>query len=136
MTTIRAVVAALAVLALDAATKVYFDTPQWALHHRSERWQFSLILMYLLLVPILLFPPTRVAGAVLGAATTANLVDSLNGSIRNPFVVSKGGAFTAFNVADIALYVGALLLIPGFMLLVGTVIHGRRRPKEEPDGAH
>lgn len=116
------------VLALDAITKTLITTPEWALHGRAQGWQFTALACVIVFAVIAVCcPPLAVGANLLAAATLANLLDSLDGQVRNPIVHDFGSGNVAFNAADVALYAGAVALWASLVLLICRSVRALRQ---------
>jgi len=99
---------------VDLSVKLSLPTPEWAFHHRSDRW-VALSLMVLIGACALARVPSRavvVAAGVMCGGVLGNLVSARwnRDRVPNPLVV--GHQFgVAFNLADVAFVVGDLLLV-------------------------
>lgn len=95
-----------AVTALLALTFVWVaDTPQYLLHERGP----TMVLVYVVVLFMLLKFNTAPT-AVIAGGVAANMIDALNGSIEDPFVVIYGGHWVAFNFADMFIISGLVLV--------------------------
>jgi len=124
--------AAVGLAAVDLNTKLVLETPPWAYHERSLAW-VGLCLVVLLGVAALSLVPSRlvaVAAGITGGGVLGNLLSAQwNGNtVANPFLLGdRADDWIAFNVADIFVLVGVLLLTPALM---GVAI--RHRDKLRP----
>jgi hypothetical protein len=105
---------------LDLAVKATLPTPYWAYHQRSYGW-VALCCALLVALVLLTRLPSRVippAAGVLAAGVVGNGLSAAWSDLHvpNPLVVERGRAVFAFNLAD--LYVlGGLVLVT---VTVGT----------------
>lgn len=99
------------VIAVDAATKALLYTPVWAEHERTTRWAIEAAAG--LAVPVALFAwqPLRFAAALLFAGVFGNLLSATHGPVGNPLLVQYANSQAAFNVADVALVIGAVTAV-------------------------
>jgi len=115
------VVPALLTAATDLALKLTLPTEAWLFHHRSAAW-IDLSTVLLLATPVLARLPSRLvalaagvfAGGVLGNLVSASWND---GSVPNPFVVVGRDGVLAFNLADVFVLVGIVLLTASLVLV-------------------
>ena len=111
---------ALSVAAVDQCVKVAIATPVWAYHHRSPSWFFvSWALCFV--VPILAVVPSRavlVGAALLTGGMLGNVLSaSTDGlTVANPLVVGHTSG-VAFNVADLCIITGNMVLVVSLMTL-------------------
>lgn len=118
-------VSAVALASIDLIVKHVLPTAQTAYHHRSEAWVGASILLLAAagLLSLLSSALAASAGGVMTAGILGNLVSARwNGNwVPNPFLISHGDYFVAFNLADVFFFAGNLLLMVA--LIVGTVRH-------------
>jgi hypothetical protein len=112
----------------DLIVKATIATPPWDFHSRSAGWA-SLSLLLLLLVPLLALVPSRavaVAAGVLCGGVLGNLVSArLDGNrVPNPFLLGDYRNGVAFNLADVYILAGNLLLMA--TLIAVTLRHRDR----------
>ncbi len=111
-----ALVVALPLAALDLAVKAALPTPWWAYHQRSLAWVVLCLVVLagiglLVRLPSPLVPPAAgiLAGGVLGNALSA----AWNGlAVPNPLMLTGSHSVIAFNLADVWVAVGLLVLVP------------------------
>lgn len=121
--------AASGLAAVDLNTKLVLETPPWAYHERSLAWVGFCLVILLGVAALSLVPSRLVAaaagitgGGVLGNLLSAQWNDSV---VANPFFLGgRTDDWIAFNVADILVLVGVLLLMPALM---GVAIRYRHR---------
>ena len=102
----------LTVVAADLVLKACLTTPAWAVHRQTYDWRVTAALGLLIPAALLLYRPTALGGALLLAGVLGNLIDSLgDGAVLNPFVLRWGDAVFAFNLADVSLIVGSMLVL-------------------------
>jgi hypothetical protein len=123
------VVGLAAVLAVtDLIVKAAVATPPWDFHSRSAGW-VSLSLLLLLVVPLLSFVPSQgvaVAAGVMCGGVLGNLVSArLDGNrVPNPFLLGDYRNGVAFNLADVYILSGNVLLMA---TLIAVTISRRDR---------
>jgi lipoprotein signal peptidase len=111
---------ALSVAAVDQCVKVAIATPSWAYHHRSPSW-FLVSWALCFGVPILAVVPSRavlVGAALLSGGMLGNVLSaSTDGlTVANPLVVGRTSG-VAFNVADVCILTGNMILVVSLMTL-------------------
>lgn len=106
---------ALPVALSDLVVKLAFETPPWAFHERSILWVVLCLLLIPTLASITRIPSTAVAiGAGLTTAgVIGNLTSALANGLRvpNPIIVTGDDGVIAFNVADVGVTLGVILLM-------------------------
>jgi hypothetical protein len=106
---------ALPVALLDLVVKLAFATPPWAFHERSLLWVVLCLGLVPALASVTRIPSTAVAiGAGLTAAgVIGNLTSALANGLRvpNPIILTGDGGVIAFNVADVGVTLGVILLM-------------------------
>lgn len=108
--------------AADQLTKLLLVTPEWGWHPRATAWQIGASVFLLALIPLLRFRVARYAAALAIAGGLGNAVSSFNpDGIANPFVMYRDDVQTAFNLADVYVW-----LAPFALLL--TLVIGRKEP--------
>ena len=119
---------AAALASVDQIVKATVQTPWWAYHHRSPGW--VVLSMALLIGAVLLtLVPSRlvaVAAGVMSGGALGNLVSARwDGRwVPNPLVIGNVKHGFAFNLADVFLILGNLLLMSA--LIVFTLHHRER----------
>jgi hypothetical protein len=113
---------------LDQAVKHAFSAPPWALHQRSVLWFAGCCLILVAAPPLARVPSKTVAlaagifcGGVLGNLLSAS-EDGLQ--VPNPIVIGHASGAVAFNVADLCILGGNVLLM---VSLITVVIRNRDR---------
>ncbi len=109
-------VPALLLAALDLAVKADLPTSRWLLHERSAGW---VVLSIILVVGCVLLAAVPSRPVALGAALTAagalgNLASFAwyGGAVPNPLVAGRWPNGIAYNLADVFVVLGLLVLIP------------------------
>jgi protein-S-isoprenylcysteine O-methyltransferase Ste14 len=115
-------VTAAALATLDQAVKHTFSAPAWTLHQRSALWFAGCCLILVAATPLARVPSKTVAlaagifcGGVLGNLLSAS-EDALQ--VPNPIVVGHASGAIAFNVADLFILGGNVLLMASLMVVV------------------
>jgi len=112
--------------AADLAHKASAQTPPWAFHTRSTAW-VALSLALLGAVVALTRVPSylvAVAAGIFAGGVLGNLMSGLlNGlAVPDPLILTTGGGFVAFNLADVFVLIGIMSLTAA---LVVTMIRHR-----------
>jgi hypothetical protein len=115
-------VTAAALATLDQAVKHTLSAPAWTLHQRSALWFVGCCLILVAATPLARVPSNTVAlaagifcGGVLGNVISASQ-DSL--AVPNPIVVGSADGRIAFNVADLFILSGNLLLMASLIVVL------------------
>jgi hypothetical protein len=115
-------VTAAALATLDQAVKHTFSAPAWTLHQRSALWFAGCCLILVAATPLARVPSKTVAlaagifcGGVLGNLISASQ-DAL--AVPNPIVVGSADGRIAFNVADLFILSGNLLLMASLIVVL------------------
>jgi hypothetical protein len=113
---------AVALAAVDQAVKLTLPSPTWALHQRSALWFLGSCLLLVVATPLARIPSTMVTvaagifcGGVLGNVISASQ-DAL--AVPNPIVVGSADGRIAFNVADLFILSGNLLLMASLIIVL------------------
>lgn len=126
---------ALTVVAVDLALKACLTTPDWAVHRQTHDWRVTAALGLLIPTAMMLYRPTALGGAFLLAGVLGNLLDSLgDGAVLNPLVLRwtwvnpfASGTPVAFNLADVSLLVGGVLVVCATPWVTRDLLAKRRR---------
>ncbi|MBA2332188.1 MAG: signal peptidase II [Actinobacteria bacterium] len=127
------VTASAGLAAVDLNSKLVLETPPWAYHERSLPW-VALCLVVLLGVALLALVPSRVvavAAGITGGGVLGNLLSARwnENNVANPFLLgSRTDDWIAFNVADVLVLVGVLVLMPALMRVAIRHRHRLRPP--------
>jgi hypothetical protein len=115
------VVPAATLALVDLTVKATIATPPWSFHARSHAW---VVLCVVLLVGALLLAlvPSRavaLAAGVLSGGVLGNLVSArLDGNrVPNPFLIGDYTAGIAFNLADVFVLTGNLMLAVALLVV-------------------
>jgi hypothetical protein len=117
------VAAVAAVLAsVDLVVKSAVPTEWWAYHYRSDAWAAGSIALLIGACALALVPSRAVAFAagVVSGGVIGNLVSArMNGNrVPNPLVIGGYGGGFAFNVADVFILLGNVLLMAASIVVV------------------
>lgn len=100
-------------------------------HHRSGAWMTLSAFGIVVLLLLTRFPSRLLAGAagVLASGTLANLLWAVRheGNVSNSFVLGFGGGGVAFNLADVFVLAGIVLLVAASMRL--TILYRHVLPQ-------
>jgi len=115
-------VTAVTLALLDQAVKHSFSAPAWTLHQRSGLWFAGCCLILVAAPPLARVPSRTVAlaagifcGGVLGNLLSASQ-DALQ--VPNPIVIGHASEAVAFNVADLFIIGGNVLLMAALMVVL------------------
>jgi hypothetical protein len=103
---------------LDFAVKARLPTPAWLLHERSAAWVGLSVALLLGCFALAALSSRRVAGmaAVTAGGALGNLISvGRYGAVPNPLLI-RGENGIAFNLADVFVTVGLLLLVVALIL--------------------
>jgi hypothetical protein len=122
------VVPAVVLASADLLVKALVATPAWNFHERSATWSVGSGLLLLCAVALARLPSRLVAAAagITSAGVLGNLVSAARsgGRVPNPLVVGGPTDGIAFNLADVLVLAGLLLLMPA--LAAVTIRHRDR----------
>jgi len=120
-----------AVAAADLAVKELKPTDPDYFHPRSQSWAFLSIAVVSLSVLLTRLPSrlVAVASGILAGGVTGNLVTAAlnDGRVANPFVVTTDDSVLAFNLADVFVLGGIVLLTAA--LVEVTIRHRHLLPR-------
>lgn len=111
---------------VDAAAKLLLPTQPWAQHGRSLGWLIAGVVGCLLFGWAATVRPVALPASLLAAGTAGNVLFALAGPVPNPFLFQADGIMVAFNVADVSLVAGAVLLVLMLPRLVAGGLLARR----------
>jgi hypothetical protein len=117
------VLALAAVLAsVDLVVKSAVPTEWWAYHYRSDAWVAGSIALVIGACALALVPSRAlaVAAGVVGGGVIGNVVSACmnDNRVPNPLVIGGYSGGFAFNVADVFILLGNLLLMAASIVLV------------------
>jgi hypothetical protein len=117
--------------AVDLWVKLALPAPDWALHQRSNLWFIGSCLLLVAALPLARLPSTSVTiaagifnGGVLGNVLSASDNDLV---VPNPILIGNQVNGVAFNLADLFILTGNLMLMATLIVLV--VRNRERLPK-------
>jgi hypothetical protein len=120
--------------AIDVWSKLLLPTPEWALHQRSNIWFIGSCLLLVAALPLARLPSTSVTigagifnGGVLGNVLSAS-DDHL--VVPNPILIGNQVNGVAFNLADLFILTGNLMLMGALIVLV--IRNRERLPRSSP----
>ncbi len=106
---------------IDLSLKQSLHTPPWAYHHRGEVWFVGCCLLLVLGSSLALVPSKAVVvgagvfcGGLLGNLLSASADDL---TVPNPFLIGHPAGI-AFNLADVSIVTGNLLMMTSFCYIV------------------
>ena len=112
---------AVALASVDLAVKRTVPTEWWAFHHRSNGWVALSTALLACVFTLALVPSLAVAVAagVLSGGVIGNLASARahGNRVPNPLVIGGYGHGLAFNLADVFVLLGNLLLMSALIVL-------------------
>jgi hypothetical protein len=121
-----------ALAAVDLWVKFALPTPDWALHQRSNIWFIGSLLLLFAALPLAKLPSNAVTiaagifdGGVLGNVVSASGDHLL---VPNPLLIGNRVNGVAFNLADLFILTGNLMLMGALIVLV--IQNRHRLPRE------
>lgn len=127
----RAAAIAAAVVVADTVTKLELDVPAELLHDRPLGLAIAGALLILPVAYVGRRWPRRFAtpAALIVAGAACNLAwVAFSAGGPDPIIVTRGGSFVAFNLADVAIAAGALLALARVAAGVLAELAGRPEP--------
>lgn len=122
------VASAVALAAVDLSVKASIATAPWYLHQRSSAWVALSVVVLAFLFALAVVPSRAVAIAagVMAGGVIGNVVSArLDGNrVPNPFLLGDHTNGIAFNLADVFVLTGNLLLV---VALMAVAISNRHR---------
>jgi hypothetical protein len=120
--------AAVVLMAADLSVKAAVPTAAWHFHERSHAWEALCVVLLLGALALARIPSWAVAvgAGVMSGGVAGNLLSARTNDSRvpNPLVLGDYTNGIAFNVADVFIVVGNLILM--FSLIVVTIRHRDR----------
>lgn len=108
----RAVLAAAAVVVVDALTKTLIATPPWGMHDSPpERLPLAVVCFAGGIVAAILVPQLAAPIAVVLAGAASNIAWASVGPVPNPFYIGDDLGGFAWNAADMALVGGFVWMV-------------------------
>jgi hypothetical protein len=108
--------------AIDLWTKLLLPTPHWALHQRSNIWFIGSCLLLVAALPLARLPSTSVtvAAGIFNGGVLGNVVSASDDHlvVPNPILVGDQVNGVAFNLADLFILSGNLMLMVALIVLV------------------
>jgi len=102
----------------DMATKTQMTT-LFPPHERPLTWLISPVASTLLLIPLLFSEQLQVAAGFIISGLLGNSISIyLWGAAENPFMYASGNDIIIFNLADVFLLVGGILMVIGVFQLL------------------
>jgi hypothetical protein len=126
-----AIAACLALAAVDLTVKGLVHTPAGDVHHRSAAW-FVLSAALLAGSALLVWIPSRAiatGASLLAGGVLGNLVSAwhMDGGVPNPILLGDHTDGIAFNLADVFVLAGILVLMPA--LIAATIRYRHLLPQ-------
>jgi lipoprotein signal peptidase len=119
--------AATAFAAVDQWVKLFVATPAWAYHHRSAGWFLGSCLLFVAMTALSMLPSLGVAvgAALFAGGLLGNMMSATSDhfDVPNPLLIGHRSG-VAFNVADVCIVVGNLVLM---VACCGLAIRNRKR---------
>jgi hypothetical protein len=121
-----------ALAAIDLWSKLLLPTPEWALHQRSNIWFIGSCLLLVAALPLARLPSTSVtiAAGIFNGGVLGNVLSASDDHlvVPNPILIGSQVNGVAFNLADLFILTGNLMLMATLILLV---IRNRHRLPSE-----
>jgi lipoprotein signal peptidase len=118
--------------AIDLWSKLLLPTPEWALHQRSNIWFIGSCFLLVAALPLARLPSTTVtiAAGILNGGVLGNVVSASDDHlvVPNPILIGNQVNGVAFNLADLFILSGNLMLM---VTLIVLVIRNRHRLPSE-----
>jgi hypothetical protein len=118
--------------AVDLWTKLLLPTPHWALHQRSNVWFIGSCLLLVAALPLARLPSTSVtiAAGIFNGGVLGNVLSASDDHlvVPNPILIGSQVNGVAFNLADLFILSGNLMLMATLTVLV---IRNRHRLPSE-----
>jgi protein-S-isoprenylcysteine O-methyltransferase Ste14 len=123
-----------ALAAVDLWVKLALPTPEWALHQRSNLWFIGSCLLLVAALPLAKLPSNTVtvAAGIFNGGVLGNVLSASNDHlvVPNPILIGNQVNGVAFNLADLFILTGNLMLMATLIVLV--IRNRDRLPKSSP----
>jgi lipoprotein signal peptidase len=117
--------------AIDLWSKLLLPTPEWALHQRSNIWFIGSCLLLVAALPLARLPSTSVtiAAGIFNGGVLGNVLSASDDHlvVPNPILIGSRVNGVAFNLADLFILTGNLMLMATLIVLV--IRNRERLPK-------
>ena len=118
--------------AIDLWSKLLLPTPEWALHQRSNIWLIGSLLLLVAAPALARLPSTSVtiAAGIFNGGVLGNVLSASDDHlvVPNPILIGSQVNGVAFNLADLFILTGNLMLMA---TLIALVIRNRHRLPSE-----
>ena len=108
--------------AIDLWSKLLLPTPEWALHQRSNIWFIGSCLLLVGALPLARLPSTTVtiAAGIFNGGVLGNVLSASDDHlvVPNPILIGNRVNGVAFNLADLFILSGNLMLMVALIVLV------------------
>jgi hypothetical protein len=108
--------------AVDLWVKFALPTPEWALHQRSNVWFIGSLLLLFGALPLAKLPSNAVtvAAGIFDGGVLGNVLSASGDHyvVPNPLLIGNQINGIAFNLADLFILVGNLMLMAALIVLV------------------
>jgi hypothetical protein len=108
--------------AVDLWVKFALPTPEWALHQRSNLWFIGSLLLLFGALPLAKLPSNAVtvAAGIFDGGVLGNVLSASGDHyvVPNPLLIGNQINGIAFNLADLFILVGNLMLMAALIVLV------------------
>ena len=120
--------------AVDLWAKLALPTPEWALHQRSNLWFIGSCLLFVAALPLarLRSNAVTVAAGIFNGGVLGNVLSASDNHlvVPNPILIGNQMNGVAFNLADLFILTGNLMLMATLIVLV--IRNRDRLPKSSP----
>jgi hypothetical protein len=120
--------------AIDLWAKLLLPTPEWALHQRSNIWFIGSCLLLVGALPLARLPSTSVtvAAGIFNGGVLGNVLSASDNHlvVPNPILIGNQANGVAFNLADLFILTGNLMLMGALIVLV--IRNRERLPRSSP----